>query len=138
MAGARDTILFDRIDIRVGTQLAQVFGSELSGVTADEVVLMGDIASTGRDAALGRGEMGSKGHPSLEENDVPAGDGVGNASNSDGGVCHEEEMPWWLENFWMDPSRFYSAFLLFLHGTPATRSPSPPESHRRRPLKVPV
>ena len=109
MEGARDAILFDRIDIRVGTQLAQVFGGEISGVTADEVVLMGNIALTGREAVLGGGKMGSKRHSPLEENDVSARDGVGNAGNSDGGVRHEEEESWWAAQ----PRSLRSAF--FIH-----------------------
>ena len=39
-------------------------------------------------------------------------------------------------NPWMHPSRFYSAFYLFIHGVPADRSLSPHESHRCCPFKV--
>ena len=97
ITGARDTVLFDQTDIRVGTQSVHVIGGELSGITADEVESMGDTALGGRDAALDGGNMGIKGHPSLEENDVSARGGVGDARDTDG-VRHEEEVLWCWES----------------------------------------
>ena len=67
-AGVIGTVLFDRIDIRVGAQIIQGFVGELSGVTVDEAELVGDIARGGAN-------VGSERHPRLEGNDVSAGDG---------------------------------------------------------------
>jgi len=90
MEGARDTILFDQFDIRVGTQPVQVIGGELSGVTADEVELMGDVALGRCEVGSEGGEVDSKRHPSLEDDDVPARGRVGNVRDGEKIGGHEE------------------------------------------------
>ena len=87
------TVLFDRSDLRVGTQIVQVVVGELSGITVDEVVLVGDIACAGRDGGLGGADVGSKRHAVLEGNDIPAGDGVFSFRNSEKGG-HWEKVAW--------------------------------------------
>jgi len=83
LADLKDTVLFDRSDIRVGTQIVQVLVGELSGVAVDEAELVGDIACSGRDAGLNRANVGSKGHLILEGNDIPARDGFFSLRNSE-------------------------------------------------------
>ena len=80
-----DTVLFDRSDIWVCTQVVQVLVGELSSVTVDEVELVGDIACSGRDAGLDRANVGSEGHLILEGNDIPARDGFFSLRNSEKG-----------------------------------------------------
>jgi len=89
------TVLFDRGDIRVGTQVVQVVVSELSSVTVDEVELVSDIAVAGRNGGLGGANVGSKRHVLLEGNDIPAGNGVFGFRNSEKGG-HLEEVAWSL------------------------------------------
>ena len=79
-------IFFDRIDLRVGAQIVQVFRRELSGVTVDDIELVSDVAWGGRDAGLGGANVGSERHILLEGNDVPARDGfLGFGNNKKGG-----------------------------------------------------
>jgi len=85
IAEPTDTVLFDRIDIRVGTQVVQVVVSEISGVTVDEVELMSDVACGGRDVGLGGADVGSKRHLIFEGNDIPARDGFFSLRNSEKG-----------------------------------------------------
>ena len=58
ITGFTDAVLFDRIDLRVGTQIVQVTLEELSGVTVDGAEFVGDVACGGRDAGLGRANVG--------------------------------------------------------------------------------
>ena len=85
VAEPTDAVLFDRSDIRVGTQIVQVVVGELSDVTVDEVELVGDIACAGCDAGLGGANMGSKRHVILEGNDIPARNGVFDMRNGEKG-----------------------------------------------------
>jgi len=87
------TVLFDRSDIRVGTQVVQVVVGELSGVTVDEVELVNDIAVAGRDGGLGRANVGSERHVLLKGNNIPSGNGVFGFRNSEKGG-HLEEIAW--------------------------------------------
>ena len=73
-----DTVLFNRIDIRMGAQIVQVILGELPGVTVDEVEHMGDIVCAGANVRSER-------HLRLEGNDVPAGDGFFGFINSEKG-----------------------------------------------------
>ena len=82
LADLNDTVLFDRSDIRVGTQIVQVIVGELSSVTVDEAVLVSDTACGGRDGGLDGANVGSKRHVILEGNDIPARDGVFSLRNS--------------------------------------------------------
>ena len=67
-------VLFDRSDLRVGAQIVQVILGELSGVTIDETVLVGDVARGGRDFALDGANVGGEGSLPLEGDDVPSSD----------------------------------------------------------------
>ena len=89
IADSKDTVLFDRSDVRVGTQIVQVIVRELSGVTVDEAELVGDIACGGRDAGLGGADVGGERHLVLEGDDVPARDGVFSLRNSEKGGHRE-------------------------------------------------
>jgi len=111
-AGFDDAVLFDRSDFRVGKQVFQVIVGEISGVTVDDVELVGDVAVGGRDAGLGGANVGSKGHVLLEGDDVSAGDRVlGLVNSEDGGHCE------WKSSLMIivDPDRFYSAVCLFYY-----------------------
>ena len=83
--GVGDTVLFDRSDIRVGTQLVQVIDGELSGITVDDVELVCDLAWGGHDLALDGVDVGSTRGTLLEGDDVPAGDGIRNLRNGEEG-----------------------------------------------------
>ena len=83
--GVSHTVLFDRSYIRVGTQIVQVVDRELSGITVDEVELMSDLAWGGPDVALDGVDVDSKGHATLEGNDVPARDAIPNLRNGEKG-----------------------------------------------------
>ena len=76
----------------MGAQIVQVIVSELSGITIDEVELVGNIACGGCDAGLGGADVGSKRHVVLEGNDIPARDGVFSLRNSERGG-HLEKIP---------------------------------------------
>jgi len=78
MAGVVDTVLFDRIDLRVGAQIVQIAVGELSGVTVDGAKLVGDIH-------WGGANVGSERHLRFEGNDIPAGDGLFGFRNSEKG-----------------------------------------------------
>ena len=93
MAEPTVTVLFDRSDLRVGTQIVQVLVGELSGVTIDEVELVSDIACAGRDGGLGGADVGSKRYVVLEGNDVTAGDGFFSFRNSEKGG-HRGKVGW--------------------------------------------
>ena len=75
-ADLKDTVLFDRRDVRIGTQIVQVIVRELSGVPVDEAVFVRDVARGGRDAGLDRANVGSKRHALLEGDDVLARDRI--------------------------------------------------------------
>ena len=87
------TVLFDRSDLRVGTQIVQVIVGELSGVTVDEAVLVSDIACAGCDGSLSGADVVSKRHVVLEGNNVTARDGVFSFGNSEEGG-HWEKIAW--------------------------------------------
>ena len=93
IANLKDTVLFDRSDIRVGTQVVQVIVRELSGVTVDEAELVGDVARGGRDAGLGGADVGSKRHLILEGDEIPARDGFFSFRNCEKGG-HLEKLLW--------------------------------------------
>ena len=88
-ASLNGAVLFDRIDLRVGAQIVQVFLGELSGVTVDDFELVNnvawggrDVGLGGRDVGLGGADMGSERYIVLEGNDIPARDrflGFGNS-----------------------------------------------------------
>ena len=81
-AGLNGAVLFDRVDLRIGAQIIQVILGEFSGVSVDDVELVGDVARGGRDAGLGGANVGSKRHTLLECNNILARDsflGFGNS-----------------------------------------------------------
>ena len=60
----------------MGAQIVQVIVGELSGVTVDEAVLVGDIAWGGLDFGLGGANVGRKRHLLFEGDDISSGDGL--------------------------------------------------------------
>ena len=76
----------------MGAQIVQVLVGEFSGITVDEVELVGDVACGGRDAGLGGADVGSKRHAILEGNDITARDSVFSLRNSERG-SHLEKIP---------------------------------------------
>jgi len=82
---------------------------ELSGVTVDEVELVGDIARGGLDAALDGAGVGSESDALLDGNDVPARDGLPSGGDGDelGFGRHQgRAVGWWGRTRRVD--RFYS------------------------------
>jgi hypothetical protein len=87
----RNTILFDRCDIRVGTQLVQIIGRKLSSIPVDDVELVGNRARGRCDLALNGAKVGSTRGTLLESDDVPAGGSIRNLRNSEKGRGHGKD-----------------------------------------------
>ena len=84
----RNTVLFDRCDIRMGTQLVQVVGRKFSSIPVDDAELVGNRAWGGYNVALDGAKVGSTRDTLLESDDIPAGCGIRNLRNSEKGGGH--------------------------------------------------
>ena len=75
MTEASDTVLFDGVDLRVGTQNVQVGLGEGSGVAIDDLEVMGDVAIGLLDVLFDGVGVDSERNTLLDGNDIPARDG---------------------------------------------------------------
>jgi len=87
-AGLNGAVFLDRFDLGVSAQIVQVLLGELSSITVDDVEPVSDVAWGGRDAGLGRDNVGSERHILLEGNNIPSRDGfLGFGNGKKGGHC---------------------------------------------------